>query len=473
MRRVHPTWHFTVLCYGVIAGVVLAQWWQVYWLVALGIGLLCIVLAFWKHRRLLLVLAFLGGACLGLARGAVDVSQIAAYQPLIGSQVVLHGVVQDDIEITPKGTTRMKLADIKIEGRTYPGQVWVTTRDGEQARRSDTVAVQGLLSEGFGNFAASLVGGEVQKIVRPTPGDVALEVRDTFANSVRETVAEPGASLGVGFLLGQKSALPQDLLEALKVAGLTHIVVASGYNLTILVRIGRRLFEKVSKYLSALTGVVLIVGFIAMTGLSPSMTRAGIVTGFGLWAWYFGRKFHPITLLGLAAMLTILWNPSFAWGDIGWLLSFGAFAGVMIIGPLMQAYFFGHTKPPLALQILVETTAATIATVPIIIAVFGTFSNVALLANLLLLPFIPFTMLLTALAGIGGMIGVAWLGAGANYVLEVMVMVVHWCANVPWAQSDVVWAWWGIMLYVVVVIAGCIYMKWRTGYNLRSANIVE
>lgn len=473
MKRIHPTWIATTVCYGVIAGIVLAQWWRVPPMLAMIVGILCFVLAFWKHRRVLLAIALCSGICFGLARGTVDTIQLNAYQPVVGQRVVIRGIVTDDVDVTPKGTTRMKLSSISIGAQEFPGQVWVTTHGGTEAKRSDTVVVDGLLSNGFGNFAASLVGGTVKRIIRPQPGDVALSVRDGFAENVRKSVEEPGASLGVGFLLGQKSALSADVQESLKIAGLTHIVVASGYNLTILVRIGRRLFAKISKYLATLVSGGLIVGFVGMTGLSPSMTRAGLVAGLSLWAWYFGRAFHPVTLLGFAAMITLVWNPSYAWGDIGWLLSFSAFFGVMILGPLLLAYFFGSTKPPLVLQILTETAAATIATVPIIIAVFGTFSNVALLANILLLPFIPFTMLLTAVAGIGGAIGVEWLGEAANYVLELMIVVIRWCENVPWAQSDVSWEWWGILVYVIAIVVSCVYIKWRTGYNLRTANIVE
>lgn len=40
----------------------------------------------------------------------------------------------------------------------------------------------------------------------------------------------------------------EDLGTARKEAGLTHVVVASGYNLTILVNVARRLFAKISKF---------------------------------------------------------------------------------------------------------------------------------------------------------------------------------------------------------------------------------
>jgi len=134
--------------------------------------------------------------------------------------------------------------------------------------------LSGTLRAGFGNYAASLARASVLKIKRVPGGDPALELRDGFAAQVRRAIREPEASLGIGFLLGKKSELPQQLLEALKIAGLTHIIVASGYNLTILVRLARRLFAKVSKFLAMFASVGLIGGFMAVIGESGAVLGA-------------------------------------------------------------------------------------------------------------------------------------------------------------------------------------------------------
>jgi competence protein ComEC len=305
---------------------------------------------------------------------------------------------------------------------------------------------------------------------------MALDVRDGFAGNIRQAITEPEASLGIGYLLGQKSALPSDLVDALKVAGLTHIVVASGYNLTILVRIGRRLFAKISKYLAMLTGSGLIVGFVAMTGLSPSMTRAGLVAGLGLWAWYYGRKFHPITLLAVAASVTVLVNPSYVWGDLGWLLSFAAFAGVMIIAPIATAYFFGEGNVPFVGQLLIETISAQIATLPIMIMAFQQLSVIAPIANLLVLPIIPLVMLLVALAGVGVMVVPAFAGVigwPAEQLLHIQIGIINWCADIPWALEKPEWQWWGVVLYAAMLTTIIMHMKFRAGYKLYTASIVE
>jgi competence protein ComEC len=139
----------------------------------------------------------------------------------------------------------------------------------------DEVQINGSLKKGFGNFAGVMYNAKIESVVSPEPGDVARKIRDWFADAVRQNISEPEVSLGLGFLVGQRRALPASLVSALQTVGLTHVVVASGYNLTILVRITRRLFAKISKYLAVLTAGLMVLGFIAITGLSPSMSRAG------------------------------------------------------------------------------------------------------------------------------------------------------------------------------------------------------
>ncbi len=270
--------------------------------------------------------------------------------------------------------------------------------------------------------------------------------------------------------------MTQELDADLKLAGLTHIVVASGYNLTILVRLARRLFEKISKYLATISSVGLIIGFILVTGLSPSMSRAGLVAGLSLAAWYYGRKFHPLVLLAVAVAVTVLVNPSYAWGDIGWQLSFAAFAGVMVLAPLLQAFYFGDKKPGVVRQIMIETIAATLMTAPILIGTFGYISNVAIPANLLILPLVPLAMLLTFIAGVGTLLfgaAAAIFGFPAYLLLTYMVKTTEFFAGLSWAKTDITVGPFALVLMYAALIGFMLFMWWRTRLNLRDTNLVE
>lgn len=476
-RRVHVSWLVAALCCGIVAGVVAAQYFSGFSSVAWALcGAALAALAFWRGRAYAFAFVVVAGGLVGLWRGSIDQQQLAPYEKLVGYVATVRGSVTEDPDIGKGGELILRLGNVAVDGHELPGMVWVSAKTQADIKRADIVTVKGKLSEGFGNFPASMYRAEITKAQRPMPGDVAGRVRDGFADNVRQAVAEPEVSLGLGYLLGQRRALPPELGEALKIAGLTHVVVASGYNLTILVRLARRLFEKISKYLAALSSGTMILAFILVTGLSPSMSRAGLVAGLSLLAWYYGRKFHPLVLLPFAAAITLLVNPSYGWNDLGWQLSFAAFGGVMILAPLAQRYFFGDKKPGTVRQILGETMSAQIATLPILVLAFGQFSNVAIIANLLVLPLVPLAMLLTFIVG---MCVLAWPGSAAfvgwpvEWLLGYMVQVAQYCAGLPWAQTELKIGAVAVVVYYLVLAAACWYMWRKTKFNLRGANITE
>lgn len=412
----------------------------------------------------------------GLWRGSISQNVLSQFKPLLGQAISISGSVKDDVDTGSSGQIVIRLSNLSIKNKLLSGTLYVTSANAD-IKRGDKLILHGKLVKGFGNFSGVMYRAIIDKIIQPIPGDTARVIRDWFADGIRKVIPDPEASLGIGFLVGQRRALPPDLVLALQIVGLTHVVVASGYNLTILVRLARKLFEKVSKYLSAISSFVMILSFIAITGVSPSMARAGLVSGLCLAAWYYGRKFHPIVLLLIAVAITVIINPSYAWGDLGWQLSFAAFAGVMIMAPLTCRYFFGDKKPNFIQQTLIETVSAQIVTAPIIIMAFGQFSNVAVISNLLVLFFVPYAMLFVFIAGLGSLIFPAFIAGivalPAVWTLKYMTGVIVFLANLPWAMSKVQFDWWVIAICYALIIGVCLYMWRKTKYNLRDSNLVE
>jgi len=477
-RKIHISWLIAIGCFGIFIGIFWAKYISISYtssIPSLIIAVLFIAIALWRKYIYLIPFLVAGGILFGLWRGSISQIDLAQFNPLYGRTIQFTGMVKDDIDTGTSNQIVIRLDDLVIGEKALPGVLWITSAEAN-IKRGDKLVLSGKLTKGFGNFVGIIYRANIDKTIHPKPGDVARIVRDWFANAVRAAIPDPEASLGVGYLVGQRRSLPPDLLVALQLTGLTHVIVASGYNLTILVRLARRLFVKVSKYLAALSASTMIVIFMAITGMSPSMSRAGIVAGLSLVAWYYGRKFHPIVLLAVAVAATVLINPSYAWGDLGWQLSFAAFAGVMIIAPLAQRYLFGDKKPGLIGQILAETVSAQLATAPIIIASFGQISNIAIISNLLVLPLVPLAMLLTFIAGLGSLVFPAIsqiLGLPATWLLNYMVTATEYLAGLPWVTSVVNLAWWGVAICYIVIIGACFYM-WRvTKYNLRDTNLVE
>lgn len=441
-------------------------------MVAISLLLVCV----WSRWIILVPFILCAGIILGLWRGGAERAALLPYQRLEARVVTLMSRIADDPERDARGQTVLRLANVSIDRHELPGVIRGTVRSGTDLKRGDVVTLRGKLKAGFGGFAATMNDATLMRAERPEPGDVARQVRDGFADKVRVAIDEPMVSLGLGYLLGQRRGLPEQLQTALVAAGLTHVVVASGYNLTILVRLMRRLFIRVSKYMAAATSAAMVAGFMAITGLSPSMTRAGLVAGLSLLAWYYGRRIHPLVLLPFAAAVTLMINPSYGWGDVGWQLSFASFAGVMIVAPLGQRFFYGDQKPGVLRQIIGETMAAFVVTWPILVMTFGQFSAVALIANILVLPLVPLAMLLVFATGIGVM-AAPLLGIGighlASWLLQYMIWVATTVADWPWAQVAVQLPATGVLVVYGLLLSACAYVWWVTRMELGAANVVD
>ena len=474
-RIVHISWRIAAASAAFVLGVASALFMSVHFFVAMSMAcVLPLVMRMpwlWTLPGIVVCVALLGNSYGGLYR-----LSDSPFRQWTGSSIELSGTVKEDPSKNQREAT-VYLSDIRVRTESLEGTLWTRVPIRYDIVRGDTVTLTGVVGEGFGTFVATLNNAQIVHIERPVPGDVGRRVREWFSAGARAAIDEPYVSLGLGYLTGQKSALSESLTDALQIAGLTHIVVASGYNLTILVRLARRLFVRHSVFSAFWSAAGMIIAFVSVTGLSPSMTRAGLVSGLSLLAWRYGRRFHPLVLLPFAAMLTVVWQPSYAWGDVGWLLSFSAFFGVMILAPLLQAYFFGRAPPGTLRQVLGETFSAQLATLPVIVVTFGVLSNVAIMANAMIVPLVPLAMLGTFLAGIFGLVLPAdiasFLATPVEWLLGYMVWCAEWWASLPWAQTELTVPWWGIAIYCLLLLAACIHM-WRvTKYSLRSSSIVE
>lgn len=457
-----------------LAGIGLAGFgWAVPWEVALAATVLL-----WLCRRRLLVAALpavlAAGLFGGLWRGGATYMQVATYDQLAERKVTIGGTVVQDATYGNRRQLDFMIDQVVVDGYNLPGRVRVTTFDAVEPRQGDKVAAYGKAKPGFGNYQLGMYFAKVR--VQERGGTLWSWLRYHFGAAVRSVVPEPQASLGLGFLLGIKSQLPDELNDQLKMVGLTHIVVASGYNLTILVRAARRLLARRSKYQATAAATLLMVGFVGVTGLSPSMTRAALVTSLSLLAWYYGRVIHPVVLILFAAAVTAAWNPLYVWGDIGWYLSFLAFGGVMLLAPLIMKRLFGDRKVPQLAQITIETLGAELATLPLTMFVFGSVSVVSLAANVLVAPLVPLAMLVTFGAGLACLLlpgPGAWLALPAAWLLTYITSIVAWLAAIPWAKQSMGLPLAGMITAYVLLVGVGLVMWGKLRYDYLSRSVVE
>ena len=76
------------------------------------------------------------------------------------------------------------------------------------------------------------------KLTQVSSGGVSLckvlfSVKHAFEQKLEDLMSEPQVALMEGLLLGEKRGLPPMLMQAFVIAGLIHVVVLSGYNISV------------------------------------------------------------------------------------------------------------------------------------------------------------------------------------------------------------------------------------------------
>lgn len=260
----------------------------------------------------------------------------------------------------------------------------------------------------------------------------------TFESSLNKMLPEPHSSLASGILLGVKRNIPDNLMLDLQKTGLTHIIALSGFNVTILIAIfARGLVAYLGRRQTFFLGTFLVIMFVIMTGGSASVVRAAIFSLLILFGATIGRRADQTNLLLLAALIMVIANPYILPYDIGFQLSFLAFAGLIYLSPVIERFFEKKKMkflPQKLAPALSETLGAQFAVTPLILFQFGLVSLISPIANLLVVWIVPWIMLITFITGLAGLIyyplgklivALSWPG------LEYIIRMVEFLANIP------------------------------------------
>ena len=440
--EIHQSYFVVAWCVGVIGGTILALVFRInyfgsaWWCVLAG---LLLVVAYLKPKVVFMVVVFLAGMVMVFFRVSVELVGEDYIRGLYDAEVLVEGIISGDPE-TDEGVTNFKLTGLKFgeEKVETSGSIYVTSGKNEELKRGDKVVLEGKMGAGFGAYAGYMWRPKIAQHMRAEPGDLVVRIRDWFAERVRKLLPEEEAQLGLSYLLGMKTGLDDEFAEKLRTVGLTHIVVASGAHLAILVEVAKKLLGRVSRFAGLAGSVGFILFFMSMVGWTPSIMRAGVMAILTLMAWYVGRKIAPWRLSIIVAAFTLMVNPNFV-TNMGWLLSFASYAGIMMVGPWATKFFYGRRKPGFVAGTILTTLAATVMTLPIILYYYGQVSLISVVANLLILPTLPYVMGLVFLTGAcAGMLGVE--------------MVVGWCAKIMLDFHMTVVGWLGEMRQFLIEI---------------------
>jgi len=263
-------------------------------------------------------------------------------------------------------------------------------------------------------------------------------VRESLSLPLRRLIGEPEGGIVRGIVLGERASVDADLASAFARSGTSHLLAISGFNMTLVATgVGILARGRIRPSIAAAATAGAVVAYSVLVGLAPSVLRAALMASVAAAGVAFGRRAATVNALALAIALMLAVDAS-AIGDVGFLLSAGATAGLLFLGEPLSARL--GLVPKAIREGLATTIAATVPTLPIIAAVFGRISLVSPLANLAAVPLFAPLMLAGAATAVVGTLStdLARVPALITFVLAFALrVVVETSASLPLASLAV------------------------------------
>ena len=280
-----------------------------------------------------------------------------------------------------------------------------------------------------------LYGEEVERSggdVSPIP-ECLRRIREKAKQNIKRSVPEEDAGIFLAAVLGDKKALDSEKKDLYQKNGIAHLLAISGLHLSLIGMGVYRLLRKAGLgYKGAgLAGAGFIFCYGAMTGGSPSVTRAVIMMGTGFLASYLGRTYDLLSALSLALLL-LAWETPEPLTQGGVQMSFGAVFAVGSVLPVIQNYL---GKKRGALGALSVSAAIQLVTLPVILWDFFQLPVYGIFLNLLVIPLMGGVVCsgigAALFGGISGEAGAVAAGAG-HCILRFYEWLCHGAERLPY-----------------------------------------
>lgn len=256
----------------------------------------------------------------------------------------------------------------------------------------------------------------------------------TLFVKIEKSVPEPYSSLLLGLLFGAKKGFPEEITEAFKITGLTHVIAVSGYHVGLIMLLMNKLLMFIPRNIRFYLLTFGLVVFALLAGLSASVMRACVMGFLAMLTLQLGYSANILRSILLTAVAITFWNPAILFFDIGFQLSFYATLGIVYLAKIINFDFI--TEKFGLRESLVLTIAAQITTLPSSVYYFGSLSLISPVANLLITPFLPWLMLLGFLLLIlGDLWGIGvFLRLITISLAEIFLWIIETLAQIPMAR---------------------------------------
>lgn len=283
-------------------------------------------------------------------------------------------------------------------------------------------------------------------------------------------------AIAEALLIGRKYNIDDSIFQAYADTGAIHVLSVSGLHVAIFISVFILLFERVksTRISWIITKVVsllsIILFYVLLTGMAPSVVRAGTMVGIYVIGKTFFNKSSTYNAIALAAVMMLLYNPWYLF-QVSFQLSFVSLLSILFFQPKISKWWIPDNR---------------------ILKFCWDLVNVSLAAQILVFPFsvyffhqLPLTFALSGLFAIplvtliiyGGSLMVIFflflkpLSVALGYILEIIITILNFLikktSEMPYSLiKDVNLT----EAMVVFLLLGIVFMMYRLEYKKPTAS---
>lgn len=270
--------------------------------------------------------------------------------------------------------------------------------------------------------------------------------------------------------LGDKSELDADLKQSYSTSGASHILALSGLHLNMVAGVlSMLLLFRLGRGWSRWVRGILIVGalwaYAYITGLSGSVVRSAVMFTVFIAGRCLERNGLSLNTLSMAAFAMLLYNPFYLF-DVGFLLSFLAVAGIVLLTPVFRHWMFlkRFRASRYVQDLFWVSMAAQLGVAPLVVYYFDSFPSYFLLTNLVVVPLSGIILVVSlALWLVGWWPAVhGFMAVQLRFLLQLMNDVVVGVSHLPGASLRLSFSALDVLLFYWVLACLLVFYYHRS-----------
>jgi competence protein ComEC len=259
------------------------------------------------------------------------------------------------------------------------------------------------------------------------------KVRDLATVRAQKYFPSPHSEILLGMVMGLDHFRKLPFFREMLVdTGTIHVVVVSGYNISLVYSF---VYALLGSYYSKLKlGIGFGVAFLyaGLSGFGPPVVRSLVMGSIAYLGKHSGKKFPTLRLLLISVLVMVLWQPAFIF-SVSFQLSLSATLSLVLFTGYVEEWFFlVRWLPEVFREDLASSIAVQILIWPLLSYYFGQISLVSLAVNTLVLWTVSMSTVLGAIFMVVFPLGevVARICSFVVYIpLDIFVNLIKFFAN--------------------------------------------